>query len=70
MMCYLYYNRCVIVAHWTSCEWWDVYGTYVYVSKHPAKAHTTHHTLLHLHMSAQDSVPDIRPSIPGVMHVY
>ena len=70
MMCCLYYNKCVIVIHWTSCEWWNVCGTYVWVSKRPAQAHTTHHPLLHFHMLGRCSVPDVLPSTPGVMHVY
>ena len=45
-------------------------GTYVYVSKRPAQAHTMHHTLLPLHMSVWYSVPDVLHSTPGVMRVY
>ena len=44
-----------IVAHCASCEWWDL----VWVSKRPAEAHTTHHTLLPLHTWVRYSVPDV-----------
>ena len=72
--CVLLCGVCIVinavVAHCISCEWWDVCGTYVLVSKPPAQAHTTHHTLLHFHMLAWYSVPDVLPSTPGVMQVY
>ena len=68
MMCCLYCNKCSCC---TLYKLWVVgHVRDLYVSKRPAQAHTTHHTLLHFHMSARYSVPDVLPRTPGVMPVY